>query len=141
MDRKFLKDLGLDKELVDKILDEAGKDVESHKEEVSDLKTQLKTAQDTLKSFDGVDVGELKGKITELTNSLATKDTEYQQKMADIEFNKTVDLSIAAFGARNAKTVKALLDVDTLKDSKNQESDIRTALEAVKKENDYLFQT
>ena len=35
----------------------------------------------------------------------------------------------------------ALLDVDTLKASKNQAQDIEAALTALKKDNDYLFQS
>ena len=35
----------------------------------------------------------------------------------------------------------ALLDLDTLKGSKNQKDDIKTALEEVKKDNDYLFKS
>ena len=35
----------------------------------------------------------------------------------------------------------ALLDVDTLKASKNQAQDIETALAGLKKDNDYLFQS
>ena len=34
----------------------------------------------------------------------------------------------------------ALLDVDTLKASKNQTQDIEAAITALKKDNDYLFQ-
>lgn len=102
-------------------------------------KTQLETAQNALKEFEGVDVKELQGKITNLQNDLATKDKEHQDKLADIEFNSVVDYCITSLKAKNAKAVKALLDLETLKKSKNQAEDVKAAIDAVKKDNDYLF--
>ena len=81
----------------------------------------------------------MQGKITGLTNDLATKETDYQNKLADMEFTSKLESAITATGAKNAKAVKALLDIDILKSSKNQDADIKTALEACQKENDYLF--
>lgn len=102
-------------------------------------KSQLETAQNALKEFDGVDVKELQGKIEILNNDLKTKETEYQNKIADMEFNSILDGTITKIGAKNAKAVKALLDLDTLKSSKNQAEDITKALEIVKSENDFMF--
>lgn len=102
-------------------------------------KTQLETAQTSLKEFEGVDVKELQGKITTLQNDLATKEKEHQDKLADIEFNSVLDSSITSSKAKNAKAVKALLDLEALKTSKNQAEDIKTALENIKKDNDFLF--
>lgn len=50
-----------------------------------------------------------------------------------------LDGAITNAKGKNAKAVKALLDVDTLKASKNQAADIKAALEAVQKESGYLF--
>lgn len=105
------------------------------------LKESLKTAQDTLKTFEGVDVNELNGKITQLTSDLAAKDTEYQAKIADMEFNSVLDTAVSRSKARNSKTVKALLDLEALKASKNQSEDIKAAIEKVKAENDFLFES
>ncbi len=102
-------------------------------------KSQLETAQNALKEFDGVDVKELQGKIEILNNDLKTKETEYQNKIADMEFNSILDGAITKIGAKNAKAVKALLDLDTLKSSKNQAEDITKALENIKSENDFMF--
>lgn len=46
-------------------------------------KSQLETAQTALKEFDGVDVKELQGKITELGGALAAKEKEYAEKIND----------------------------------------------------------
>lgn len=107
--------------------------------ERDNYKDSLETAQNALKEFDGVDIKELNGKITQLTSDLEKKDSEYQTKIADMEFNSVLDSAISASGARNSKAVKALLEIEALKGSKNQEDDIKKAIEAVKTENDFLF--
>lgn len=106
-------------------------------------KSQLETAQNTLKEFDGVDVNDLQGKIEILNNDLKIKETEYQDKIAEIEFNSVLDSAILKSGAKNAKAVKALLldNIDTLKSSKNQAEDITKALENIKSENDFMFES
>lgn len=105
------------------------------------LESQLTEAKEALKGFEGVDVNALNGKITELTNSLAAKETEYNQKIADMEFDSALDSAITASGAKNAKAVRALLDIDALKASKNRDGDIGTALKQCKTDNDYLFKS
>lgn len=102
-------------------------------------KSQLETAQDALKKFDCVNVEEMKNTIKTLNSDLQKKETEYQNKIADMEFNSVLDGAIAKSGAKNAKAVKALLDLDALKTSKNQAEDITKALDSVKSENDFMF--
>ena len=107
--------------------------------ERDNYKDSLETARNTLKGFEGVNVDELKGKIDQLTSDLTSKEAEYREIISDMEFTAVLDSAIASSGARNAKALKALLDVDTLKASKNRSDDIRLAIETAKKENDYLF--
>ena len=145
MQRKFLEDLGLEKGIIDKILDENGSDLEKAKTKIEaerdNYKSQLETAQNALKEFEGVDVKDLQDKISTLNNDLKTQETKYQQKIADMEFNSVLDGAITKSGAKNIKAVKALLDLDTLKASKNQAEDITKALEGVKADNDYMFKS
>lgn len=103
-------------------------------------KSQLDTAQNTLKTFEGVDVNELQGKISKLTADLAAKDSDFQAKIADMEFNALLDGQISAAKAKNVKAVKALLDVDALRKSQNRDADIKSAIESVKTDNDYMFE-
>lgn len=102
-------------------------------------KEQLQTAQNSLKEFEGVDVKELNGKITKLTGDMATLDKTYKEKIADMEFDYLLEGHIQSAKARNIKAVKAQLDIDALKASKNADADIKAAIEKVKAENDYLF--
>lgn len=104
------------------------------------FKNQLDAATNSLKEFEGVDVEDLKGKITSLTNDLNTQKTKYEQQLADLDFENTLDLAITGKKGKSAKAVKALLDIDALKASKNQRDDIDAALEALKKDSGYLFE-
>lgn len=110
-------------------------------EKLTNVEAQLTEAKESLKSFEGVDVSALNGRISELTNSLAAKDAEYSQRITDMEFDAALESAISASGAKNARAVRALLDLDALKASKNRDGDIKTAIETVKGENDYLFKS
>ena len=106
---------------------------------ITELEDQLTTAKAGLKAFEGVDVDSLKGQIADLNGKLSKAETDYQAKIADIEFTGRLDSAISGLKGKNSKAIKAMLDIDALKASKNQAEDIKAALENVKKENDYLF--
>nr|DAI30646.1 MAG TPA: minor structural protein [Caudoviricetes sp.] len=106
-----------------------------------DLKSQLDGAKEQLKSFEGIDVSDLKSQIAKLNGDLTAKDNEYKAKIADMEFSAVLDGAISASGAKNSKAVKALLDVDKLRASTNRDADIKSALEVCKTDNDYLFKS
>lgn len=139
MKREFLEGLGLEKDTIDKIMTENGNDINREKTKADEYKSQLDTAKETLKGFEGVDVAQLQGEITKLNTDLANKDAEYKQKIADMEFSSVLDSAINGSKAKNSKAVKALLDLDKLKASKNQTEDIKTALEELRKSDSYLF--
>lgn len=136
-------DQALPKEIIDAILAENGRDIEAAKKPFADyesVKEQLKTAKEGLKAFEGVSVEDLQGKITTLTKQLADKDKAWQAKLDGMAFDGRIKDAITAAKGRNAKAIAALLDVDALRASKNQDGDIKAALEALKKENGYLFE-
>lgn len=147
MKREFLQnfkvgDQPIPKEVIDEIMAENGRDIEAAKKPFADydaIKEQLQTAKDGLKAFEGVDVAQLQSKVTELQGQLDAKDTEWQGKLADMAFDHALEAAITGAKGKNAKAIRALLDVDTLKGSKNQEADIKAALEGLKKDSGYLF--
>lgn len=146
MKKEDLIALGLTEEQISEIQRLNGLDIKREQDKLTKVelerdnyKEQLETAQDVLKEFEGVDVKELQSRITQLQNDLQSKEAEYQAQLADRDFNTLLDNQLSSFGAKNVKAVKALLDIEALKDSKNQEADIKAAIEACQKENDYLF--
>lgn len=136
-------DQALSKEIIDAILAENGRDIEAAKKPYADydaIKDRLETAEDGLKAFDGVDITKLQGEISKLKDDLVKKDTDWQEKLDGMAFDGRIKDAINAAKGRNAKAIAALLDVDTLRSSKNQEADIKSALEALKKDSAYLFE-
>ncbi len=102
-------------------------------------KSSLDDVNAKLKEFEGVDVKDLQGQITKLQGDLKAKDDEYAAKEADRMFMDSIKEAVKTAGGRNEKAVIAMLDIDALKESKNQSDDIKTALENVKKSDGYLF--
>lgn len=144
MKRKFLEDMGLTKEQIDSIMTENGNDIEAAKgeldqvkTELEQVKTQLQEANTTIDKFKDYD--QIKGQVEEYKNKSEQIKNEYEAKIADMQFNSTLESAITAAGGRSAKAIKALLDVEKLKSSKDQTADIKAAIEACQKESSYLF--
>ena len=100
-------------------------------DKVQNLTEQLDSTKEALKKFDGVDAEALNKQIADLNDELKNKETEYQSKIADRDFQDMLKDSIAAAKGKNAKAITALLDIDVLKASKNQKEDIAAALKAL----------
>lgn len=133
MKTEELLELGLTKEQADKVFALNGKDVEGAKAKFADydtIKTQLGEANTKLEGFDP----EWKSKVEQA-------ERERDTKISDMEFQNLLTSAITGAKGRSTKAVMALLDVDALKASKNQETDIKAALEGLKKESGFLFET
>ena len=141
MKTEDLQAKGLNQEQIDFVMSEYGKDVNAIKAERDGYKTQLDTAQTSLKAMEGIDAAGLQTKVSDLTKQLQDKDTEIDKIKADYAFDASVKEAIRKASGRNEKAIMALLDVDALKASKNQTQDIEAAITALKKDNDYLFRS
>lgn len=146
MKRKDLEDLGLEKEIVDKIMDWNGSNIEAANAKVKkaegerdNYKTQLDTATAELDKFKDVKPEEMQATIEQLRKDIKAKDDEYAAKEAERLFNDTLDKAITEAGGRNAKAIRGLLDIEALKGSKDQSADIKKALDAAKESDAYLF--
>ena len=144
MKREFLQNIKvgdqvLPKEIIDTILDEHSRSIGTIKAENDNLRSQLQTAKDGLKAFEGVDVKDLQGQITKLQQDLADKDTAHQAELANLAFDRKIEDAITGAKGKNAKAIKALFDIETLKASKNQDADIKAAMDALQKDSGYLF--
>ena len=151
MKTEFLQNLKvgdqpLPKEVIDAIMAENGRDIEAAKKPYADydtIKKQLKDAQTTLQGIQdqGTDLETARKNAQDWEKKYNDAVTAHQQELADRDFHQNLDGKITAAKGKNAKAIKALLDLDALKGSKNQEADITAALEALKKNSGYLFDT
>lgn len=122
------------------------KTVAEHEKKVNrlteDLNAEKKRADDaveTLKGFEGKDFEA----ITKDRDEWQRKHNElvetHKKETEEREFNEMLSAAISETKGKNTKAITALLDLDALRKSKNQEKDIKAALEGVKKDNEYLF--
>lgn len=147
MKREFLQnikvgDQALPKEVIDMILDEHSRGIGAEKAKYADydtLKTQLDEAQKTIKGLQDQDIEGVRKSAKDWEEKYNKAIADHQQQMANMAFDRSLEAAITGLKGRNAKAIKALLDVETLQKSTNQDADIKAALEAVKKDNGYLF--
>lgn len=104
-------------------------DVQSEKLKTAEDKVTTLTAN--LDKFKDVNVDELNNTISTLKTDLVNKDRELTDKLAERDFNDLVKEAIVSANGRNAKAITALLDLETLKASKNQKADVEAALKAL----------
>ena len=149
MKTEDLKAQGLTEEQISFVMAENGKDIGKVKKDLENMtaerdkeKERADTAEETLKGFDGVDVEGLNKSIADWKKKAEDAEKDYKQKLADRDFNDLVSAEIAKANGLNKKAIMALLDVDTLKASKNQNEDVASAIKALTEAEDskFLFQ-
>lgn len=147
MKREFLQNLKvgdqpLSKEVIDAIMAENGRDIEAAKKLYADydhIKEQLDEAQKTIKGFQDQDIEGVRKSAQEWEQKYNQAVKDHEAKLADMAFDRKLEDAINGAKGKNAKAIKALLDVDNLKASKNQDADIKAAMDALQKESGYLF--
>lgn len=143
MKTEELKAQGLTEEQISFVMAENGKDIGKVKKDLENMtaerdkeKERADTAEETLKGFDGVDVEGLNKSIADWKKKAEDAEKDYKQKLADRDFNDLVSAEIAKANGLNKKAIMALLDVDTLKASKNQNEDVASAIKALSEAED-----
>lgn len=145
MKREELEVLGMTKEQIDgvldmhhkeldpvqKNLDTANADLNAEKAKNATQETAINDLKKDLEEFKDADVSGMKQKIADLEKDIQTKDETHQKEIADRDFNDLLKESITSASGRNAKAITALLDVETLKASKNQKEDIAAAIKVL----------
>lgn len=103
-------------------------------------KKRADTAVETLKGFEGKDFDAITRDRDKWKKDYEDAMAAHQKEQEDREFNSVLETSITDAKGKNAKAIMALLDLDKLRGSKNQEKDIKAALDAMRTENGYLFE-
>nr|WP_308742096.1 phage scaffolding protein [uncultured Anaerocolumna sp.] len=127
MKRKFLEDLGLEKKDIDAIMEINGQDIENAKGELTKVQADLDTANKTIETLQG-QVKERDGQLETIKNSpdnpetlkstIATlqaenkkKDEEHAAEIKQLKINAAIETAISGAKGKNAKAIKALLDM------------------------------
>lgn len=117
MKREFLQSLkvgeeALPKEIIDAIMAENGKDIQAAKQAGEGWEEKYNQAV-----------------------------SEHARELNDLRFDTLLREAVNATGGRNLKAITALLDVEALKSSEDPQKAVSDAVDALKQENGYLFQT
>ena len=130
---------GITDEQLNWIMQENGADINREKSAATALQTQLdnanaqlKTSQDGLKAFDGVDVAGLQEQVTKLK-------ADMKAQAEGFAFDNALNAAIMSKKGRSVKAVRALLDLDALKGSADRSTDIAKALDEAAKANPWAF--
>ncbi len=90
-----LREKGMSQEQIDFVMAEVGKEINSITAERDTYKTQLDTAQASLKAMEGVDAAGLQQSVKDLQTQLSGKDAEIEKIKADYAFNDSLKEAIA----------------------------------------------
>lgn len=119
-------------------LSEHYKNVDEHNEAISKLETerdkwkeQAETAEETLKSFEGIDPTNMQKELADWKKKAEDAQAEFDKKIAERDFYEMLGATIREFKGKNEKAIIANLDVPALMNSKNQKEDVNNALKAM----------
>ena len=140
---KLIKDAGIAddkvKGIVDIIMTENGKDIETEKakttaesEKVTKANDTIKNLQESIKKFDGVDVDGLK-------KSAKDWEDKYNKDISSMKLENALEMALVNGKAKNTKAVKALLNLDDIKLDGDKLLGLDTQIETLKKDNAFLF--
>ena len=131
---------GITEEQLNWVMQANGEDINREKSAAAALQTQLdnanaqlKTAQDGLKAFEG------KKKPEEYEAELARLQADMKAQADGFAFDNALNTAILGKKGRSVKAVRALLDLDALKGSKDRTTDIAKALDDAAKANPWAF--
>lgn len=149
MKREDLIKLGIAEDVVDKIMAMHGADIEGHKTkmtatqtELDGLKKQLDEANKQIEAFRGMDVDGIRRASDEWKAKAEAAQAEAQKQLTQLRFDHALDGALTTARAKNAKAVRALLNLDGMK--LNDDGTIlglNEQLEKIKTDNDFLFES
>lgn len=116
-------------------------DFDAKNAEAKSLKNQLTEANKTIEGFKAMDMDGVRREAEEWKAKAEQAEKDAAAQVAAVRFDARLDTAITKARGRSTKAIKALLDVDTLRASKDPDKDIGAALEQLAKESDYLFDT
>lgn len=130
MKKEELIELGLTEEQIVGVFKINGQDINNIKAERDNLKSELEIANNKISEFEKVDVDSIKSEVE-----------KYKNEISDLKLNHSIENSLLKSKVKNPKAAKALLDIDSLKDSKNFDKDLEEQIKQMKESDSYLFES
>lgn len=117
---------------------------EKQKEKLSLAENNAKEIQtkfdDFKKSYDGVNVEELKKQINTLTNDIENQKTTYEAQISKMNLDSVLSAKAKEYGCKDFDLAKSQFNYDDLLNSKDQTNDIDKAFKTLKENKPILFE-
>ena len=104
-----------------------------------ELETQLSSANDTIKGFKDLDVESLKKGVADWEQKYKADTAALNEKLINQTKSSKIEIALLGAKAKNTKAVKALLDEEKISLDGDNLLGINEQLEAIKKDNAFLF--
>lgn len=150
MKRKFLEDLGLEDEVVNKIMAENGKDLTELRAKVDDLNEQIGVKETTIKQkndkiteLEKVDIEAIKKEQFDLGKAEGSKEIEdfKRQNAIDKVYNEEFEVDGKKYKVKDKKGLQGYLDNEKIKYEDDQVSGLVEQFSEIVKTSPYLFET
>ncbi|TSB47130.1 phage scaffolding protein [Alkalicoccobacillus porphyridii] len=162
MKRDFLKELGFEDDVIDKIMAEHGKSVHEHKvkadkvdgleSQIADYQGQLEDRDKQLQKLGDEAKGneELTQQIDALKQENDTAKAEYEEKLNQQAFDHTLERALSGANPRKGKdgetgkslkAIKSLLDMEKIKLDGDTLLGLDDQLNSLKENDSYLFES
>ena len=143
MKREYLEKLGLDKETIDKIMAENGKDIEAEKSKVTTKEQELETVRDnlskaneTIESYKGMNIDE----IQKSAEDWKTKYEGMEQELTKVKNNARLEKEIAGFNTIDSDVLLKLINQEDLVYKDDKIHGLEDQIAKIKEGKPYLFQ-
>lgn len=144
MNRKYLEELGLEKEVIDKIMDKNGEQINSHKTEIATMKNDLKIKDGVVENLntkieelEKVDLEAIKTEQFNLGKVDGSKEVEIFKK------NNSLKSALSSFKAKDIDLITKLLKEDKIsyeeKDGNYEVKGLEEQIKELQSTHNYLF--
>jgi len=121
--------------------DEKNKEISDLKEQRDHYKEMANDYKEKLDDFSKLadENEELQQEISAVQEEKLKIEEKFQAQLKEKDLQNQLDLILVDEKARNPRAVKALLDMDKIKEAENKKEEIKRQTEEIKKTDDYLF--
>lgn len=116
-------------------------DLAAKEAEVTALSGQLDTANKQINSFEKLNVEDIKQEVADYKQKYEEAKSQREKEVSDLKFEYKVNNIISDEKGKNPRAIKALLDLDEIKEAKDTEKAIKDAVAKIKETDVYMFET
>lgn len=123
MKRKFLEDLSLEKDVIDKIMAENGADIEAEKAKyteantkLEDITKQLEEANNTIKGLkkNNADNEALQNQVKEYEEKIKIQKADYESKVRNLTLDAAIEKALSVAKAKHTDLLSSKIERDKL---------------------------